>query len=318
MPNHAVMPVWRKVRAHLGDRYRKSIRRDVPILTFHRIRPTDGTRLETLRRILDHVANEYRVLTLSELPRLLHRRTRIPDNGIVLTFDDGTRDQYELAAPELNERGLRPAFGVIGCTLFERSVPPLYWYLHLLDTTTRSSVRFGFPPFLPEQTWPLDAAGRRALGNRNSPLCKVILAAHRCVAVEMVTALGEALEVAPPTVDELFMSLAQMRSLQDQGHEAAAHSLRHQDVYEPDRETWESDLREDFAVMNEAFGDRAHPYLYPFGKERRAEVHAKVKDAGFCCAATSEWGTNTRRTSPYALRRIGVDNDTRVPFATIY
>ncbi len=70
--------------------------------------------------------------------------------------------------------------------------------------------------------------------------------------------------------------------------------------------------------MNEAFGFRLHPYLYPFGKERRPEVHAKVKEAGFACAATSEWGTNTRRADPYALRRVGVDDNTRVPFATIY
>ena len=70
--------------------------------------------------------------------------------------------------------------------------------------------------------------------------------------------------------------------------------------------------------MNEAFGTRDHPYIYPFGKERRREIHAKVRHAGFGCAATTEAGTNLQSADPYALRRINIDSDTRVPLATIY
>ena len=44
------MPVLRKVRATLGDCYRDKIRRDVPILAFHRIRKGDG---ELLQRFSD-------------------------------------------------------------------------------------------------------------------------------------------------------------------------------------------------------------------------------------------------------------------------
>lgn len=312
------MPLWKRLRARVGNSYRKCLRRDVPILTFHRIRPVDGTGLATLGSVLDYVASEHRVLTLSELTGVLRRGGRIPRNAMVLTFDDGTRDQYELAAPELNKRGLRATFGVIGCTLLERSVPPLHWYLHLLETTTRTSVRFGFQPFLAEQTWSVDPGGRRELAKMESPLLTAILAQHHSVGAEMMAALGEALQVAPPTVDELFMSLAQIRSLQEQGHEPAGHSLRHQDVDRPDQDTWARDLQEGFALMNEAFGTRSHPYIYPFGTERRLAIHHKVQEAGFCCAATTEWGTNRPGANPYALRRVGVDNDTQVPLATVY
>ncbi len=360
LPDHAAAPIWKVVRARLGDFYRKTIRRDVPILTFHRIRPGDGTSLETLREILDYVASELRVLTLGELADLLRRRTsatgvggrrskvgkskvgrpwtldlgpsdlptsapgvgryraRTPRNHIILTFDDATKDQYDLAAPELNQRGLRATFGVIGCTLFEPSVPPLHWYLHLLETTVKPSVQFGFPPYFTQRTLPLDSAGKRALAEPKSPLRKAIQGCEHRVATQIVASLGEALAVPPPKVGELFISLAQMRSLLDQGHEAAGHSLRHQDVHEPDEAAWNRDLYQDFALMNEAFGPRSHPFIYPFGTERRPTIHAKIKEAGFCCAATSEWGTNRQGADPYALCRIGVDNDTKVPLATIY
>lgn len=318
MQNQTVMPVWKKVRSCLGNCYRDRIRRDVPILAFHHIRPLDGTSLETLTEILDYVATEYRVLTLGELAGMLRRKTRIPKNGIVLTFDDATLDQYALAGPELNQRGLRATFAIIGCTLLGRSVPPLHWYLYLLEKTIKSSVRFAFPPYVAEQTLQLDAAGKGALKNRRSPLRTAIQASEHSLGAEIVTALGETLDVAPPAVDELFVSYAQMRELQELGHEAAAHSMRHQDVDEPDEESWTRDLHDCFSLMSEAFGPRAHPYIYPFGRERRPKIHEKIKQAGFCCAATTEPGTNRQGADRFALRRIGIDSHTPVPLATIY
>ncbi|MCH7591442.1 MAG: hypothetical protein IH989_01500 [Planctomycetes bacterium] len=124
------MPVLRKVRATLGNCYRDKIRRDVPILAFHRIRKGDGTSLDTFRKVLDYVASTHRALTLGELGEMLRRGTRIPQNGIVLTFDDATLDQNTLAGPELNQRGLRATFGVIGCTLLVRWVSRNEWLGH--------------------------------------------------------------------------------------------------------------------------------------------------------------------------------------------
>ncbi len=318
MRDSSVMPVLRKVRATLGNCYRDKIRRDVPILAFHRIRPGDGTSIKTFRKVLDYVASTHRALTLGELGEMLRCGTRIPKNGIVLTFDDATLDQYTLAGPELNERGLRATFGVIGCTLFERSVPLLHWFLHVLETTTVPSVRFGFPPHVPDQTLVLDAPGKRALRNSASPLRRAIQASQRAIGAEIVAALGEALEVPPPKVEEMFMSYAQMRELQDLGHEPAGHSMYHQDVNEPDAPTWTRDLHACFSLMNEAFGRCDRPYIYPFGKERRPEIHEQIRRAGFCCAATTEAGTNRQNADPFSLRRISIDSNTRVPLATVY
>lgn len=318
MRDSSVMPVLTRVRATLGNCYRDKIRRDVPILAFHRIRPGDGTNLETLRKLLDFVADEYCVLTLGELAGMLRSGKRIPKDGIALTFDDATLDQYKLAGPELNKRSLRATFGVIGCTLFEPSVPPLHWFLHVLEATTLPSVRFGFPPHVPDQTFVLDAPGKLALKAAGASLRQAIQASEHSLGAEIVSALGEALEVPPPSVDELFMSYAQMRELQDLGHELAGHSMCHQDVNEPDEAAWTRDLHACFSLMNEAFGRCDHPYIYPFGKERRPEIHEKIKRAGFGCAATTEAGTNRQNANPYALRRINVDSDTCVPLATIY
>ena len=317
-PHRVVGPIWRTVRARLGDFYRRNVRRDVPILTFHRIRQDDGIDLATLGQVLDYVASDYDVLTLGELAELLRRRGRMNRRRIVLTFDDATRDQFELAVPELDRRGLRATFGVIGCTLFERAVPPFHWYLYLLETARKPSVDFEFPPYFDRQTLLLDVPGRLALAHPTSPLRRVIQSSDYRIGTQIVAALGEALAVPPPKADELYVTPAEVRSLLSRGHEAAAHSLRHQGVYEPNKKLWLEDLRADYALMKEAFGIERPSYIYPFGKERRPEVHAKVRKTGFACAATSEWGTNRMGADPFALRRIGIGSGARVPLATIY
>lgn len=310
--------VWRRMRAAGGNFYRTRLRRDVPILTFHRIRDADGTSEATLAKVLDHCAERFTVNTMGELAALMRRGRRLPRNAIVLTFDDCTRDQLTAAVPALRARGLRATFGAIGCTLVERQVPVLYRYFHALDRTRLGSVWFGFEPHVPVREWRLDPSGRRELMDWHSPLLQTLIRCEHAVGVEIASAFAAALDVPPPDAAELFITLEELRRLEDEGHEAAAHSLRHVDVDRPDPVTWRKELREDFELMTDLFGRRRHSFIFPFGYDHSAAARAAVRDAGFGCAATTEWGTNTRRTDVYALRRVGIDTNTPVPLPTIY
>lgn len=308
----------KRVRAAGGRIYRHRLRRDVPILCLHRIRNIDGTGPVKLAELLDYCANRFHSITLGELAASLHTGRPPPRNSVVLTFDDGTLDHYTLAAPALAARGLRATFAIIGCTLFERTLPPLHVYMHLIETALCRSFRFGFPPLLAEREWILDAEGKRALLADDCPLRRVVQSGDHALAADIVLALSERLAVALPDAPELFMTLDQVRGLVNAGHEAAGHSLRHQDVDEPDHKTWVRDLRADFDVMNAAFGRRPHPWIYPFGRTRKPEVHACVRGAGFSCAATTQWGVNRHDADPFALRRIGIDDRTPIPWPTVY
>lgn len=86
----------------------------VPILMYHVIAeappdaanpglfvPPDELRAQVRR--LDRLG--YNAVTLEQLHGAWRRGESIPVNPIVLSFDDGTRDHYEVAAPILGERG---------------------------------------------------------------------------------------------------------------------------------------------------------------------------------------------------------------------
>ena len=85
------------------------------VLVFHRISatvPEDGLTTSPLRfrRILALLAARYEVLSLTELAGRLAAGPAFTGREVAITFDDGYRDNYEIAAPLLAEFGLPACF----------------------------------------------------------------------------------------------------------------------------------------------------------------------------------------------------------------
>jgi len=83
----------------------------VPVLVYHRVGdaredhvPTVST--ETFERHLRFIERgRYRVLRLEELAELLQAGTRMPRRTVVVTFDDGYEETFQVAAPILRRFG---------------------------------------------------------------------------------------------------------------------------------------------------------------------------------------------------------------------
>ena len=84
-------------------------------LLFHRVTnkiPEDGITISTerFRAIIRSVAQHYNPMSLSKLVDHLERGETWPPRTVVVTFDDGYRDNYEFAAPILAEYNVPTTF----------------------------------------------------------------------------------------------------------------------------------------------------------------------------------------------------------------
>ena len=86
------------------------VKHQVPILTLHRVNdeadpfmPSLPTAVFAAR--MAHIARHYQVLTVEDLVERL-AQGQVPRNALVLTFDDGYRDNFTHAAPILRRLGL--------------------------------------------------------------------------------------------------------------------------------------------------------------------------------------------------------------------
>ncbi|MDP1853336.1 MAG: polysaccharide deacetylase family protein [Candidatus Omnitrophota bacterium] len=92
----------------------------VPILMYHRIDKEDSltSKLavspQVFRKQMSFLArNKYNVIALNQLVSLIKAKSRIPQNTVVITFDDGNEDNYSQAYPILKEYNLPATIFII-------------------------------------------------------------------------------------------------------------------------------------------------------------------------------------------------------------
>ena len=85
----------------------------VRILAYHRVNPryefpsdVPLASPEDFEEEIRYLTRKYRVIPLMELCRNLTNRDRIPSDAVVITFDDGYRDNYRYAYPILRKYGV--------------------------------------------------------------------------------------------------------------------------------------------------------------------------------------------------------------------
>lgn len=86
------------------------IKRQVPIIVYHSVDESGSCISISQSRFKRHMEmikeSGYRTITVRELVDLLLKGVEIPDNTVVLTFDDGFESNYNTAFPLLKELGL--------------------------------------------------------------------------------------------------------------------------------------------------------------------------------------------------------------------
>ncbi|MFD1143221.1 polysaccharide deacetylase family protein [Larkinella insperata] len=113
-------------------------RKQVPILCYHQIRewrPKDSENarsyimpVQVFKDQIKMLADSgYQSITPDQLYAYLTIGAPLPEKPVMITFDDGDLEQYELAAPELEKHGFKGAFFIMTASIGRRG------YQHYMD-----------------------------------------------------------------------------------------------------------------------------------------------------------------------------------------
>lgn len=69
-----------------------------------------GLDVELFKEQLRYILKYYKVIKMEELIDAVKNKSKLADNSLLLTFDDGYQDHYEFVFPILNELGLQGSF----------------------------------------------------------------------------------------------------------------------------------------------------------------------------------------------------------------
>jgi peptidoglycan/xylan/chitin deacetylase (PgdA/CDA1 family) len=263
------------------------------ILMFHgvaeQVSMPASVNFHTTSRVLDAqvrmLMRRYEVIGMGELLDRLTRGERL-NKQVVLTFDDGYRNNLTLVAPILRRHGA-----------------PFSIYL--------ATSRIGSPRFLPLNEIYMHFARGKLSHEDTMALRKKVRTSPMAATRESIDELSSrATEQDRAAVAESFAMLSwdEVRELSRQpGVEIGAHTDSHCNMAAEPPDSQRRELELCRGAIEENTGQAPRLFAYPFGGSgyHDATTRQNVIDAGFDCAITTQKGLVRRGTDPYTLPRVG-------------
>jgi peptidoglycan/xylan/chitin deacetylase (PgdA/CDA1 family) len=273
------------------------------ILLWHNIEPTwyqpfqPGAGIQGLAHQLRRLRQLATVVPLTSALEDLSNGKALPPRAVAITFDDGYRDNLDLAVPLLQELDLPATFFLIS-GLLSREVDP--WWERAAWAITHSKV--------PEVTWAGRTLGTRGRQGYHSILwaAEHLKTLDRSSMQEALTGLLRLLEpVGKPNLHELFLDWDGARRLAEQGFGIGSHTLHHTVL---SRESHREQVRElvtSRAQLEAELGRPVELAAYPSGTraDYDASTMAAAREAGYRFGLAAHAGVHSGSTSPYAVRR---------------
>ena len=309
------------------------------ILTYHRVIPRNAgchtaetwelfpslpsiiVSPETFQEQIRFLSTRYVVLSLDELVSRLEQGKEIPPKSVVITFDDGWRDNFVYALPVLKKYGVPAtiflATGLVGTRR-------LFWpekVIWLLSRRSRSRTdASAIPADLASGSLRrlLDRISMHPDGSTNEALTELIEAMkimlpHQRGAFMEHLAGGKRSDPEPAGDTRTILSWNEVIAMQEAGIRFGSHGINHEILTRIDHRARATELQDSKRTIEERIGQPTLAFAYPNG-DFDAQVREEAAAAGYRCALGTRPGQTRSGSDLFALKRINIhDGSSRGP-----
>lgn len=310
--------------------FRSTKRSGLAVITYHGVLPPDYQRIDpgldgslvtadTFRRQLRCLKSNYNVISPEQLLSFCRNECELPPRAVLLTCDDGLRNNLTEMLPLLQEEGLRCLFLVTGASAGDATA--MLWYQELLllllcapaGKVQLSGGGLEIAGFLGTREsrrslwWSMV---KRLSGIDAESRERFLSSAHSFFAVPRSR---EHCDKYYPQVGRYFSVLkaAELKQLVAAGMSIGAHTLTHPILSEQPAELAWTEIVKSRAVLECVTGQKVWAFAYPVGDSASVppRIIAMVKDAGFTVAFTNVAGGLGAALPLHAIPRVHVNAD---------
>jgi peptidoglycan/xylan/chitin deacetylase (PgdA/CDA1 family) len=291
------------------------------VLTYHRVaRPDAAATLddgvvdvtpEQLDRQLAFVGRWFRPIGMDDLLAHVRGHRSLPRNPLLVTFDDGYRDNHDVALPILARHGVRATFFIATDYVDRRR---LFWWDRvalLVKRSPRERIAIDYPERF---ELPIHAAPTRSAAIRSvQRLIKdsVGLDLDRFIdGLERASGVAFESDDERRLVDETVMTWDQIIALRRAGMDVHSHTRTHRVLQSLNAALLADELRGSRAVLEEVLGEPVRALSYPVGKPVSGVAHIRqaVCDAGYELGFSNGTGFNlVQGFDPFDTRRVSAE-----------
>lgn len=292
--------------------------RDIQILTYHRVNDERdpyfcGVPVEIFRQQMEYVSSVAYVCSLEEAVERI-KKSDIPDNTVVITFDDGYRDNFENAFPILRALSIPATFFLATSAIGSRIT---LWH-DLVFSAFRETQESWLADYGPQhQNYSLGTVREKLAAQTD------ILKFLKSLSPEekhlWIVRLREKLGVRErEEMSELMLTWEQVSTMHQNGMYFGSHTITHPILSRLPVEQMKEEIRASRVAIEEHLGIPIRTFAYPNGTTADFnEVTKKLlQEDGYTCAVSTIFGVNTSAQDLFELRR-GGPSDWHLPtFAT--
>jgi peptidoglycan/xylan/chitin deacetylase (PgdA/CDA1 family) len=228
---------------------------------------------------------------------------------VLVTFDDGYRNNLTIAAPILREEGVPGLFflttGFIGTPRVlwndEVRVRVLHWPEPGIAMPSGGQVAL-----------PSELHARRAVCDKVNEACKRLTEERLVEYLEFLRGKTLLVEVMDDPDARAFMSWDEARELAGMGFEIGSHTVKHQILSRLNRARVAAELRESKATLERELGQPCSAIAFPNGSERDVNetVFEEVRAAGYDWAFMTTPVWQKAGGDPHRISRVGFPGHT--------
>jgi|SRR5579883_725934 len=294
-------------------------RSSLMVLNYHRIgiaeqTPFDSNVFSATAEQFDTqiglLKRRFPMVTLEEALAIVHGKSR-RGTSVLITFDDGYIDNYELAYPILRSHGVQGVFFLPTAFVGTGRLPWWDEIAYIVKKSRRPLIRLEYPE---PATFELSAGGA-------TRATMEILRLFKTPAVQDTERFIRELETVceasrpEPGAERCFLNWDEAREMQDGGMAFGSHTHLHEILSKLPVSEQERELAESRRILERELRRPVETVAYPVGSPDAfsGDTMTAARSTGYRGAFSFYGGTNTpRQTDPFNIRRLGVGDQSQV------
>jgi peptidoglycan/xylan/chitin deacetylase (PgdA/CDA1 family) len=256
---------------------------------------------ENFLQQMELVARDYTPVTIQEALEFVRGEKQLPRRPVVITFDDGYADNYQIASPILKRVGVPAAFYVTVECVDQQKYP---WPARIRYAFLTTSDRNWTEP--QGAVWPLNSREERTRAlERAWEYCGKLAGRSQ---EEFVRSLEQELGAGPPQSSRrVMMTWDEVRGLVRDGHIVGSHTMTHPNMAHIPAEDLNREFVESKRALERQLASPVVHFSYPCPVLQPHWADHTVSashQAGYQTAVTTNGGLVHKNDNPLFLRRI--------------
>jgi peptidoglycan/xylan/chitin deacetylase (PgdA/CDA1 family) len=256
-------------------------------------------RVADFRKQMELIAEEYHPYSLEDAVESLETGA-IPDNAVVVTFDDGYRDNFQNAFPILRQLGI-PAIIFLATDVIGSG--KCLWH-DVVFSAFRTTAMSWLKDF-PQQgfTYSLKNDSDKLFVQRK--VLDFLWSLSEDEREKRIDQLADSLKVQRCDDEALMLSWNEIRIMHEHGISFGSHTATHPILSTLPDVRLRSEIIESKRIIEEQLDSKVKAFAYPVGRPQDFDQRAKavLKEHEYRCAVTTIFGVNNSLDDLFELKR---------------